>query len=59
MDWKEKMIIAMTLLKEACGENTEWAKCAECPFEEYCDYCTTEDFSGLTPEEFEIPTERR
>ncbi len=58
MDWKEKIITAMTLLKEACGENTEWAKCAECPFGNYCDYIM-ESSAGLTPEEFEIPTERR
>lgn len=54
MDWKEKMITAMTLLKEACKENTGWGKCAECPFENYCDYIM-ESSAGLTPEDFEIP----
>lgn len=54
MDWKEKIITAMALLKQACGENGEWAKCAECPFSDYCDYIM-ESSGGLTPEEFEIP----
>lgn len=58
MDWKEKIITAMTLLKEACGENTEWAECAECPFGDYCVYIK-ESSAGLTPEKFKIPTERR
>lgn len=58
MDWKEKMTTAMALLKEACGENTGWGKCFECPFEHYCDYIM-QSSGGLTPKEFEIPTKRR
>ena len=37
MDWKEKMALAMKLMKEACKENGDWTKCSECPFTEKCD----------------------
>ena len=36
MDWKEKMLIGMKQIQEACQENKEWCKCKECPFDEYC-----------------------
>ena len=51
--WKEKMIFAMTLLKEACEANTNWDKCEECPFDDYCD-CIMKKFNGRIPAEFEI-----
>ena len=41
MDWIAKMKTAMELIHSACKENTDWAKCEECPFETYCNiiYC--------------------
>ncbi len=58
MDWREKITVAMALLKEGCKENTNGENCFKCPFEEYC-MCIMENFSGIIPEEFKIPTERR
>ena len=36
MDWKEQMRAGMEMMKKACKKNTEWAKCADCPFDTYC-----------------------
>ena len=37
MNWKEKIEEGMLLIKKGCNEQTEWAKCHECPFKDYCD----------------------
>lgn len=51
MDWKQKMIEAMKQMSEACQENSEWTKCAACPFDEYCtalmDAKLIDPFEGL------------
>ena len=37
MDFTIKIKEAMELLHEACAMNEEWANCARCPFDDYCD----------------------
>ena len=54
MDWKEKMIFAMKLLKEACKAN---GSCLECPFRKKCDLITEntiEHYPYDTPETWKI-----
>ena len=36
MDWKQKMIEGMRLIREACNTNDEWNQCERCPFDKYC-----------------------
>jgi len=36
MDWIAEMRAGMEMMQEACRKNTEWNKCSECPFDEYC-----------------------
>lgn len=37
MDWKEKIYIAMALLKEGCEDNTDaGVRCSECPMYHSC-----------------------
>ena len=36
MNWKEKIKEGMKLIKEGCLEQTEWVKCYECPFGDFC-----------------------
>ena len=38
MDWKEKVLVGMKLIKEGCHESTDWTNCKDCPFDEFCDY---------------------
>ena len=52
MDWKQKMVEGMRLMREACNANGEWDKCKECPFDKYCtalmDENLVDPFEGLT-----------
>ena len=34
--WIQKMVDGMQLIRQACAENTKWADCANCPFDELC-----------------------
>lgn len=52
MNWKEKILSAMLEMKSACKENTEWNKCCECPFIDFCDII--ERITGKAPSEWEI-----
>ena len=36
MDWKSKMFLGMKMIQEACQENENWNRCAECPFDACC-----------------------
>ena len=35
MNWKEKILEGMKLIREGCKENISWLNCSECPFDEY------------------------
>lgn len=37
MEWFEKIREGMALIKKGCGENADWIKCQDCPFDEFCD----------------------
>ncbi len=50
MDWVTKMKTGMELIHSACKENTDWTKCKECPFTNYCDAINLA-ISQKTPEE--------
>jgi hypothetical protein len=34
--WIQRMVDGMQLIRQACAENTKWADCADCPFDELC-----------------------
>lgn len=36
MDWKEKILIGMKLIREGCKEVGDWPTCQYCPFTHYC-----------------------
>lgn len=36
MNWAQKMLEGMRLIREACDSNEEWSKCDKCPFDKYC-----------------------
>lgn len=36
MDWKSEMRAGMEMMHKACEKNTEWSKCYDCPFDEWC-----------------------
>jgi uncharacterized protein (UPF0179 family) len=36
MDWKERMLVGMKLISEACASNDSWKACKECPFDMLC-----------------------
>ena len=44
MDWKEEMKMGMLMIQSACQKNTEWGKCYECPFNDFCDLIYDETF---------------
>lgn len=52
MDWKQKMLEGMRLVREACEANGEWNKCDHCPFDKYCTALMEADlidpFGGVT-----------
>ena len=43
MEWYEKIREGMALIKQGCGENTEWTKCYECPFNDFCNLIMDDD----------------
>lgn len=52
MDWKEKILEGMKLIKEGCKENTSWTQCCHCPFN---DWCTIFEFNNREHKEFFVP----
>ena len=38
MNWKEKILEGMKLIKQGCFENKNWNDCKFCPFDKYCTY---------------------
>lgn len=36
MKWQEMIEMGMKLIADGCQRNTEWRKCEECPFDNYC-----------------------
>ena len=36
MDWVSEMRAGMDMMAKACKKNEDWAKCSDCPFDEYC-----------------------
>ena len=36
MDWENKILAGMELIKEGCEENELWSSCFTCPFDDYC-----------------------
>ena len=53
-DWKEKMLEAMTMMKEACKEKDFLEPCRNCPFNEYCDALLYGSDDTITPDKFII-----
>ena len=51
MEWFEKIREGMALIKQGCGENTDWIKCQDCPFDEFCDLIM-KDFDEIPNEAF-------
>lgn len=37
MNWKEKILVGMELIAEACAANESWSECIHCPFDGLCD----------------------
>ena len=50
MDWKEKIIEGMKLIRKGCAEQDEYFRCGECPFAKYCVDSPDLDY----PEDWEI-----
>lgn len=43
MEWFEKIREGMALIKKGCSENTDWIKCYECPFNNFCNLIMDDD----------------
>lgn len=63
MNWKQKIIAGMELIKQGCKENGEWADCYHCPFAEICHALDLQaiksdlDFNFYEPTNWEIEKE--
>jgi hypothetical protein len=53
-DWKEKMLEAMIMMKEACKEKDALESCKDCPFSKYCDDLFEGSGDVITPDKFII-----
>ena len=55
MEWFEKIREGMALIKQGCRENTDWTKCHDCPFTDFCDLIMED--SDKVPHEAFFPWE--
>lgn len=46
MDWKEKILEGMKLIREGCKGNASWVNCCECPYDEYCTAMMSRDYES-------------
>lgn len=56
MDWIAKIAMGMKLIKQGCAENTEWAGCQKCPFDELCDALNKggDYYDSYMPDKWEV-----